>query len=960
MLALGGTLTPTVLVGTHLDQCSSDADLLSFEEAVAGMFPKSSFYFLKERLFVSCKSGEGIADLKKRITRLAEKSDFLPMVPKSWVRLHDLLETKAGRAGASSRQGSSSVIQDLLTRDVPNHVKSDVIFWEEFCKCASQCEVSRAEPVAEFLTSVGSIISMQDFKSNANKIIILNPQWLADLIITLTTAKTPQVTKGLFLLRDIPKVFKDYEPSLHMALLLLLEKFSTIIFVQLSAIGFSPDLSVSSGGFPLSPRGAGLLSPRGSALSLVQELPQLRHSSSQSSFPQTFQPPPLQSGQTSGNLFSLTSDDQSGILVPSLLVSDMSLKKISSVWAPNYQSTYQEQGRIYRFNMLPVGFFAQVISGILHLPNVKGLLIWDNGLIVEYSPKFDTEGVMVLKQYGFFLLLGEESEFTIRIRVPRAQQFSDDLLLVNIVAIIETILEKSLCEVYRYIPCTHCIEKRNQKITNATRTEKTNYRYLSWHFNEGLYEFGYQEIIQTILANHRVVFCNQIQSQSRRVRLVELVPDLCLASVPVIDQQLLNFGPEVGHGAFGKVLKAEFLLKGREPITVAVKRERDDEGQHWSKFLEFHSEVQVMSKIRHPNVLQLIGISFSPLQMILEFVPHKDLFEIIHPPSAQVDKENLYSSNLSQILDEDFPWYERLLICFDIARGMLELHSHSPPIIHRDLRTANIFIMCRGTDPNVIHAKVADFGLARFVAGSMRGSLESWRWLPPELSMDNYSYDCSADVYSFAIVLWEIGSKSYPFDEFIRHPEFSYLNKDGTTRVMLEDKVKNAAVYQNLRPSLDLIPLKSDHIVSLEDYDGAPREFVDLISQCWSSNPADRPTFQYITEKFGELLNVPAESRKLSPLGGSFRSVSFTNFNNSSEVLGNLWAPAHPNHKNVEHDLSKTMGIVMKNIFSVDYQICCGCLVEKPSRFNPVECVWVGTNDGKVLIADITEVGFFS
>lgn len=82
---------------------------------------------------------------------------------------------------------------------------------------------------------------------------------------------------------------------------------------------------------------------------------------------------------------------------------------------------------------------------------------------------------------------------------------------------------------------------------------------------------------------------------------------------------------------------------------------------------------------------------------------------------------------------------------------MLALHQMTPPIIHRDLKSLNIFV----NEANGVYtSKVADFGLSRSPeAEMMTMCLGTLHWMAPEL-LDNKQYSLKVDVYSFGIVLW--------------------------------------------------------------------------------------------------------------------------------------------------------------------------------------------------------------
>ena len=105
------------------------------------------------------------------------------------------------------------------------------------------------------------------------------------------------------------------------------------------------------------------------------------------------------------------------------------------------------------------------------------------------------------------------------------------------------------------------------------------------------------------------------------------------------------------------------------------------------------------------------------MRMILEYVPEGDLYHFLYAtPAPQMD------------------YTLQMKMCLDIAAGMRFLVSVQPPIIHRDLRSPNIFVNRVTSELNDVCLKVADFGLSRKVAGPVSGLLRTWQWLAPEVN----------------------------------------------------------------------------------------------------------------------------------------------------------------------------------------------------------------------------------
>jgi serine/threonine protein kinase len=113
---------------------------------------------------------------------------------------------------------------------------------------------------------------------------------------------------------------------------------------------------------------------------------------------------------------------------------------------------------------------------------------------------------------------------------------------------------------------------------------------------------------------------------------------------------------------------------------------------------EIVGEAGVMACLRHPKILQLYGCSLTmqAIWIVSEFCSRGSLRMLLNDSTL------------------DLPFLKKVSICLDVADGMLYLHTRSPPIIHRDIKSHNIFI----TEPSPGHfvAKIGDWGSARAVA----------------------------------------------------------------------------------------------------------------------------------------------------------------------------------------------------------------------------------------------------
>ncbi|TYG71855.1 hypothetical protein ES288_D05G432600v1 [Gossypium darwinii] len=191
---------------------------------------------------------------------------------------------------------------------------------------------------------------------------------------------------------------------------------------------------------------------------------------------------------------------------------------------------------------------------------------------------------------------------------------------------------------------------------------------------------------------------------------------------------------KLGQGGFGNVYKG-MLKEGKE---IAVKRLSKDSGQG---FDEFKSEVTLIVKLQHRNLVKLFGccIKGDERMLIYEYLPNKSLDNFI------------FDKTRNKLLD----WERRFHIIDGIARGLLYLHHDSRlRIIHRDLKASNILL------DNDMNPKISDFGLARMFGGDQiedktRRVVGTYGYMSPEYAFYG-RFSMKSDVFSFGVLILEI------------------------------------------------------------------------------------------------------------------------------------------------------------------------------------------------------------
>lgn len=276
-----------------------------------------------------------------------------------------------------------------------------------------------------------------------------------------------------------------------------------------------------------------------------------------------------------------------------------------------------------------------------------------------------------------------------------------------------------------------------------------------------------------------------------------------------IDPAELDFSHSsiIGKGSFGEILKAYW-----RGTPVAVKRILPSLSEDKLVIQDFRHEVNLLVKLRHPNIVQFLGACTEkkPLMLITEYLRGGDLHQYLKEKGA-----------LSPSTAVNF--------ALDIARGMAYLHNEPNVIIHRDLKPRNVLLV----NSNADHLKVGDFGLSKLIrvqhahdVYKMTGETGSYRYMAPEV-FKHRKYDKKVDVFSFAMILYEMLEGDPPMSNY-------------------EAYEAAKCVAEGHRPTF-----RSK---------GFTPELRELTEQCWSADKNQRPSFLEILKRLEKIKeNLPAE-----------------------------------------------------------------------------------------------------
>ena len=287
-------------------------------------------------------------------------------------------------------------------------------------------------------------------------------------------------------------------------------------------------------------------------------------------------------------------------------------------------------------------------------------------------------------------------------------------------------------------------------------------------------------------------------------------------------------GTRIGGGAYGRVDEVAFPVAAAAKTIYAFLQGGDGTVEDLPKAAsEFVRECQLMSTLRHPNIVQFLGVAFFPGSRLPALVMER-LLTSLHdllapdtpPPRDAVPPLAFFSMAL------------KCSVLQDVARGLAYLHGQSPPIIHRDLSARNVLLN------SGMVAKIADLGVARIAhtraAVTMTKGPGASVYMPPEATApatsnkEKSKYDASIDIFSLGVVaIFTIG-ETFPCDPLAA----TYLDEDSGLLVARTELQRRSEYMESVYKKLG--QLHGDH------------HFIRLIEWCLQNGPHKRPSIHEV------------------------------------------------------------------------------------------------------------------
>ncbi|XP_065910235.1 uncharacterized protein [Dysidea avara] len=283
-------------------------------------------------------------------------------------------------------------------------------------------------------------------------------------------------------------------------------------------------------------------------------------------------------------------------------------------------------------------------------------------------------------------------------------------------------------------------------------------------------------------------------------------------------------GVEIGRGAYGRVFEVDYegtLCAAKEVHTLLLQYAQGDELQKIKD--DFLRECQIWSTLRHPCIVQFLGVYYPTVEalpvMVMEKMQH----------------------SLRSVMERytNIPMNMKLSILNEVCLGIRYLHSRTPPIVHRDLTPNNILL------GDHLKAKITDLGVAKLMmqapsSRTMTRAPGTTDFMPAESLADRPVYGLPLDVFSFGGVILYTATQLWP------QPS-SWVQFDSHGRRIAVTEVTRRQHYLDrmIEDAADLKP---------------------LVMSCLDDNPKNRPLIEQVSVEIKRAKDVISEKSDLIPI----------------------------------------------------------------------------------------------
>jgi serine/threonine protein kinase len=385
------------------------------------------------------------------------------------------------------------------------------------------------------------------------------------------------------------------------------------------------------------------------------------------------------------------------------------------------------------------------------------------------------------------------------------------------------------------------------------------------------------------------------------------------SNAKLLNFAFLDFEKEtLGQGSFSVVVLGHYK---KEPVAIKKIRTQDLTIEVIQRIV---AEATILSSMKDPNVVGIYGVSILPpsICIVLEACKYGSLGDVIRGV-GNIEQPKYYTPPLNINI------YDKLYLALGCAKGLAAVHAFSPNLSHRDVKSYNFLVdyqmnvkiadlelgdgaeelpnpywMCdiSKCDPCALFSKSKEVVDNEDVSPDapmpeVHPSMVNMQamWLAPEV-LRSGEFKQSADVFSLAIVLWEIRTSKFPYE----HCKF------------FQRQIRECILqgYRHPFPDASMDPQRAR---TMKAYD-------DLVQAAWSEDPDQRPTAAVIAKSLEKILNECCYEIMLSkPISNYVESIAAvgdcfdfpdlsSNADNGSSELGLVDEPAFPVRQTISRD----------------------------------------------------------